>query len=79
MSNHQNRSFVASIRNNDPEVTRRVLLYVRRLDADSKGRRYAIVTSSKEDAGGYRWATRAEAIQAIAQLWSGDAWDLQWS
>ena len=80
MSNHPNRRAVATIAHNDPEITRRVHLYVRRLDADSDGARYAIVTGSGEDAGQYRWPTRAEAIAAIDTLWGASVeWDLQYT
>jgi len=77
--NHDNRRAVASIAHNDPEISRRVYLYIRRLDADSKGNRYAIITGAGEDAGQYRFASRGEALQAIEQIWSSPEWDLQFS
>lgn len=71
------RRAVASILRN--EGRGRIYLYVRRLDADSAGRRYAIVATGGADAGQYRWRTRAEAIADIAHIWGGAAWDLQFS
>lgn len=63
----------ATIRHNDPEIAVRVGLGI---VAEDGG--YAIRTAEGEDAGQYRWQSEAEAKAAIAHLWSGDAWDLQW-
>lgn len=78
---HPGRKCVATIAHNDPEINGRVALYVRRLDADGKGRRYAIIgryAGEEHDAGQYRWHSRKEAVEAIEHLWRASCWDLQW-
>ena len=77
-NNHPNRNAVATIAHNDERINRRVYLYIRRERIDGKNQ-YAIFTGSGEDAGQYRFASRAEALEAIEKIWSAAEWDLQFT
>jgi hypothetical protein len=69
---------VATIKNNDERVSRRVRLGVERVSEDGAWR-YTIRTGTGEDCALGSFKSRADALKAIDQSWAAAVWDLQYA
>lgn len=69
-------SAVATIKNNDERVSRRVSLYIKRQSRDGKWV-YVILTGTGEDTNTGDFGTRDAALDAIYHAWGAEVWDLQ--
>jgi hypothetical protein len=69
---------VATIRNNDPDVTRRVHLYIKRISIDGKWA-YSIFSGPERDDCNITESSREAAERAIYNSWGrATCWDLRW-